>query len=502
MACASLLVLGCPQRHPKPEAKPGREVATAAPEPAPLPRASIDLPPVDVPSDLTWIGIGGGSDPLSNQISLAQDLELAQRLMAGRALTLFGSGALAQVAIEAPPPRAHPPNLRTELARLFQPVPLHTRYEPARLHVDGPATSHQALHVLERTLARAVAPLFVYVTAHGEQGHAPRDNALSLWGGFPLQVTDLAALLDQESAQRPARFVITSCFGGGFADLIFRNADPREGLRSTAHCGLFAAPWNDEASGCDPNPDRRGQESYGIHLLHALSGKDRQQRNRLSEIDIDGDQRIGLLEAHTWARMHATSFDLPTTTSERYLREVITSHEKAELDPRSAPEEVVVIKHLGETLELRDEAAARNKLAEIDDIMQELSEIVERAQQAEDDAFYALRIALLERFPLLEHPFEARTQAMLEANGASILRLLTESELSEAHAQTSRELEEAMAQHDGARVERARVARLLRAYETLRLSSVLSRRGGKQLEQYRALRACESFAPALRPRAP
>jgi hypothetical protein len=354
------------------------------------------------------------------------------------------------------------------------------------------------LHALERALAPQDTPLLVFGATHGERGNEPRENSISLWGGWPVTVTDVAELLDRVPSARPTRFVITACYGGGFAELAFTAAEPKRGPRSPDTCGLFAAPWDDEASGCDPNPDRRAQESYSIHFLHALEGKDRNDRVRLAEIDIDGDGQVSLLEAHTWARKEARSFDVPTTTSERYLRSVTREKDRAPLDPLSAPEEVAVVKKLGADLELDDEAKARAQVAELERILVDAQNLVREAQEAEEDTFHALRIALLERFPLLEHPWEQRTQALIEHEQPALLYWLLDSELAEAHEQALRELDEAIVQEDGVRVERARVLRLLRAFETLRLASALKKQGGKSYEHYRALRRCEAFVPKLR----
>lgn len=482
----------------KSPAQPARRTELA---PAPLPVASVDRPPVKVPAELGWLLIGGGAEPLSNQVSLAQDVELAQSLLAGAGLTLFASGPGAQLALVSPSPRGDV-GLRGRLSGLFGPPssPV-TRYEAARLHIDGPATRGQVLSTLGVAAAGDGQPLLVYATCHGERGEAPRDSSLDLWGGQGVNVAELSRVLDQAGATRPVRLVVTSCYGGGFAELIFRGADAqgRPALRET--CGLFAAPWDDEASGCDPNPDRRAQESYAIHFWHALSGEDRMGGLRRSEIDLDGDGVIGLLEAHTWARIHADSFDIPTNTSERYLRQVVREDRQAVLDAVAAPEEVAVIRALGTELELDTERAARDKLADIDGALDRVVGLVQQAQSVEDDAYQALRIGLLERWPLLEHPWEARTQRMLNVEGPQILRVLTESSLADDHGHAQRGLDALTVRHDGERLVRARVLRLVQAFETLRLASALKARGGEAWASYQRVRRCERWAPPLKQRA-
>lgn len=454
-----------------------------------------------VAAELPWLVFGGGSDPLSNQVSLSQDVGIVSTLLGGKGLVLFASGPGAQLAVERGEPSGQVPDVRLELARVLgSPDAYRTNYRAATIAIDGPSTSEHVRNTLLRALAKGETPLFVYGGSHGSPGDTAADNSLSLWGGWPLSVRDVAQVLDSASGKRPTRFVVTACFGGGFAELIFAGGEANRGLRSDDHCGLYAAPADDEASGCDPNPDRRAQESYAIHFLHALEGKDRREQPRASEIDVDHDGNVGLLEAHTWARIQSRSFDIPTTTSERYVRQAVRSDAQVPLDPLAAPEDVRVIRALGEELDLDDEAAARAKLAELEGILDDAAKLVDEGQKDADDAFYALRIALLERYPLLDHPWETRTSVLLGREGPQILALLTESELANAHRQAERELSEALAQHDNVRVARARVLRLVRAFETLRLASALYKRGGSAKEQYDKLRRCERWSPPLRRR--
>lgn len=483
----------------KPRAAAAVTVREAPAAPQTAPRASVEQPVPAVARDVPWIAFGGGSEPVSNQVSLAQDVGIVSGLLDGRGLVLFASGAGAQLAVDRTPPASENRDLYSELSRvLASPEGYRTQYQTASLAIDAPSTSEHVRGALQRALSRGEAPLFVYGASHGSPGKTPADNSLSLWGGWPLSVRDVAEVLDSAGGKRPTRFVITACYGGGFADLIFTAADPLRGLREDDHCGLYAAPADDEASGCDPNPDRRAQESYTIHFLHALAGKDRKDRPRQGDIDIDGDGNINLLEAHTFARIESRSFDIPTTSSERFVRHAVHAEARAPLNPLSAPEEVRVIRALGSELEIDDEAAAREKLTELDAILNDAAKLVDDAQKESDDAFFALRIALLERYPLLDHPWERRTSAMLRREGRKIFTLLTESELARAHQNAERELAEALDQHDSVRIARARVLRLVRAFETLRLASWIYKKGGRAKEQYDRLRRCERWSPPLR----
>lgn len=488
VACLSL-VAACHRKAPRPAPH------DQAHEPVAIATASFEQPKVHPKPEAAWLAIGGGGEPISNQISLAQDIALLQSEMATPGTTLFASGKRALVAIEKPRDTRKPAPLSDALAELFgTPLSAATHYEPAKLAIDGPATTEHVLATLGEALAQKGDPLFVYIGCHGDRGERPRDSSLGLWGGWPLHVDDLANVLDAQVSQRPARFVITSCFGGGFAELIYRGAEAERGAREVTHCALFAAPWDEEASGCDPNPDRRAQESYALHFTHALASQDRTGKV-VNGIDLDGDGGVSLLEAHSWARINARSFDMPTTTSERYLRELVEQSEAHGTKPEFDREEAQVVSALGRALELEGANDAERQLTELEGILAEVASTVDEARHAEEDAYYALRISLLERWPLLDHPWDTRTQTLLKSEGEAIRRVLEDSDAASAYLNASRELEDLLVQQDQARIARALAARLARAHETARLAGALKARGGANWHAYQALRACERFVP-------
>ena len=217
-----------------------------------------------------------------------------------------------------------------------------------------------------------------------------------------LTVARLAEL--HEGHPRVLHMVATSCFSGGFAELAFAHADEKEGPSKVPRCGLFAGPWDRETSGCDANPDRRAQESYGLHFIHALGKTDRAGKSLASElIDFDHDGAVTLLEAHTRARIAAASLDVPTTTSERWLRSAEPG--TAPIDRKLLPEDAAVIDQLGEALGLRDEGAvnrvgrcSRRNSTSLNDSMDD-------AEDGLDDANANLGSRLLERWPMLDDPF-------------------------------------------------------------------------------------------------
>jgi hypothetical protein len=438
---------------------------------------------------LRYVVIGGGPTPLSNEVSLEQDVQLVARALAGPGLVLFAGGSHSPSVREIAEPKGDP--VRRALGDLLVPRPgRQSRYRLPSLQAER-ATSENVERALDAALGANTDPLLLYLAGHGEQGDTPKQNVLALWAGGALSALDLAEL--HERHRRPLRVVATSCFSGGFAELAFANADAdRATPAAVTRCGLFAGPADRETSGCDPNPDRRTQASYGVYFIRALS-KDVSGASAKGSttIDLDADGQVGLLEAHTWARIHARSIDLPTTTSERWLRRV--QHASAP-DLAVIGEENAVIGQLGTALEVSDE----QELAQRVDGLQQRLEACNR-ELDEADAVLAqiedeLAAALLERWPVLDDPFHAEFEQTFAANRDAIDALL-HSEITERRAHALGRMNELFAELDRVSVQEALHQRVQRSYETLHLAAALRRRAGPDAAYYEQLLACERGAP-------
>src|SRR5690606_6693955 len=140
---------------------------------------------------------------------------------------------------------------------------------------------------------------------------------------------------------------------------VFDEADESLGPAESVHCGLFATTAEDEASGCDADPDRARQEGFGVHFLSALRGLGRDGAP-LERADLDGDGAVSLLEAHAHARVAGASIDVPTLTSERFLRYAVP--DAIEDRPGDDPVEAYVVESLSRALGLPTREAAEEKL--------------------------------------------------------------------------------------------------------------------------------------------
>jgi len=480
---------------PSPRARAARQSPEAAAAAARELTPPIDPPPAPpAAGQVRWIAAGGGPYPELNQVSMAQDLALATEVFGQSGLVLFASGHEGAVQVLDASKRGDP--LFAELGQLFAPRSgRDAHYERAPVAAHGAATAERVLSAISSALGAGEAPLLVYVASHGDMGDSARDNRLPLWGDSMLSVADLARVLDETSTKRPVRFVVTACHSGGFAEIVFRDADEAQGPAAGLRCGLFAATWDLKANGCDPDPDRRAQEGYGLHFLHALRGQDRDgEPIDPSLVDFDHDGRVTLLEAHTRARIASASIDVPTSTSERWLRSAAPTAGRTA--PVSLPEEDAVIAALAPRLGLSDDPGrARDRLAADEEALQALDERSEELDARTTDATRAIAAALLAHFPVLDDPWHPDWLPTIAARRDEIAAILRGHPAREELLAARADEERLGAETEALELEAAHLERLVRALDNRTLAGRLRARGGRDWQTYERILACERSEP-------
>lgn len=480
-----LLLTGLWFARPKAAIPPADEpVAADAPPRAPRsPRA-----------DVRWIAAAGGQLPELNQVSLEQDLALAAKTFGGPGTVLFAAGQdapVVQVLADHPPPL----DVAGQLADLFAPRGgRDATYRAPEIDVDGPATAASVTAAIETALREPGSPLLLYFGGHGHRGPTDAGNAVGLWGQTELNALDLAALL--RDTPRPVQLVATTCFSGGLAELAFADANPDAGPFPGEVCGLFAAPHDLEASGCDPNPDRAAQEGFGLHFLRALSRTAKDGSDVAADaIDFDGDGHVGLREAHAYVRIHSAAFDVPTSTSERWL-EAFDPGPGTATASVELPEEDAVVAGLSEQLRLGDHPQrARQTLADLEAKIERRGEALALAQQGEDRAYRAAAADVLARWPVLDDPWHPQFADTLSRNIDAIREHFASAESYAAYRAALGEVDRISGEIFDLRAKAAPYERLTRALEYRLRAARLAALGGPQWDRFELLRRCELRAP-------
>lgn len=470
-----------------PRAAPPVSVSEAAPAPQ-RPGALVPRP------DVRWIAAAGGQVPELNQVSLEQDLALAARTFGGTGTVLFAAGPDAPVVQVLAQPRSSDDPARA-LAELFAPRGgRDATYRAPEIDVDGPATAQSVSAAIEAAVTVPGPPLLVYLGGHGNRGPSDAENTVELWGQSQLDAIDLAALL--RDTKRPVQVVATTCFSGGLAELAFAEANVEAGPFPGEVCGLFAAPHDLEASGCDPNPDRAAQEGFGLHFLRALEGKTKDGATvPMAEIDFDGDGTIGAREAHAYVRIHSAAFDVPTSVSERWLEAVAPGPgaERADVD---LPEEDAVIAALSRSLALVDVVErARVHLRELEAKIETRGQALSRAQQTEERAYRAAAAEILARWPVLDDPWHPEFATTLGRNIDALREHFASAPSYATYLSARDEVDQLSTQIFDLRAKAAPYERLTRSLQYRRRAARLAARGGPQWDRFEMLRRCELRAP-------
>lgn len=452
-----------------------------------------DEEPLELPPHIARILAGGGPTPDLDQVSLEEDVALAQRMLDDEGtIVLFAGGAGTRAVQERDPsPEGDP--VVFALGNLFAPRGgRDAHYRRTRLSLHGGASVDEIFAALEIALPDGDDPLFFYFTGHGRGGASPADALVQTWGNAGFDPPMLAEQLEDVGTSRRVRVVVTSCFSGGFAELAFRSADETLGPTDQDRCGIFSTSWDREAGGCDSDTDRTVHEGFGVYFLSALGGRDRDGHDARARIDRDHDGTITLLEALAEVRIASRAIDVPVTTSERLLRSL--APEEGEAGEVSLPEEAAVIDALLASLDLDSVEAAQRSLEMLQAREEENTDALAEAYAEADDRAAEVAGAVLSRWPVLDDPYHPDYPAMLHDAHDELAEFFA-SEEAIAWADAEDDASALQTANDGLEVQIAVHLRVLWAAETLALAGRLSARGGSSWDRFQEMRACEASPP-------
>lgn len=261
--------------------------------------------------------INGGSQPTSNYLSHLQHLQemvqlLRQRGIAPEHIHVFsadGQDPAADLAMRS----VSPPDFwlieDTTLGKraragvqlvdtVWDTVKLH----PARL--DELRRWFDAAH----TTIPPGDRLLVFVTDHGGPArNGPGSGTISLWREH-LTVREFRLLLDQLSPQVQIITVMSQCYSGAFADLMYDHGAVEP---SGNTCGFFATSGEERAFGCYPEGQARDRIGYAFEFIDALG--------RFASVS----------QAHLQVVRADSTPDRPRRTSDTYLSGLVAKEAAA-----------------------------------------------------------------------------------------------------------------------------------------------------------------------------
>ncbi len=403
--------------------------------------------------------VGGGPVPGLNQAAIESNVRYLGHLLPATAnlTTLFANGNPTSKVVLAIPAQT----LQDKAVQLYETIHNAVIIDPTPVMrapmlprgINGPATSSSLQSVLLKLgnnyrSGSAKGPLLLYFTGHGGPG-GPNfsNNIFAMWRPSPpLSVTDLAGDLQSIPRSVPVYVVMVQCFSGGFANLLLRGGAAAGHFTSRPIAGFFASTRRTEAAGCTAAIDEANYPDFTSYFFAALTGRNRLGQ-RVTGADYRKDGKVTLAEAYDYAIANDPTIDIPTCTSDLFLRQFVPARDDdIFLEPRllvkswATPGQVAALNSLEKSIGFRGKHPVNALYEQMTELSTAAMPVVgvrratKRFDQLANDEFHTLlrrfagldsrrlsirRLARTKAIAWLEHHYkDSNLQAILKASRA------------------------------------------------------------------------------------
>jgi hypothetical protein len=435
--------------------------------------------------------VGGGPDPGHNQVAIERHVAYFARVLpAGTPrYTLFADGNPAsKTVLYAEEPKELPPGERA-FALLFKSredaSPSVQRFRAPQLgRLDGPAKREALTGGFEWVKRGDPDRVLLYFTGHGSRARNGDldDSSYDLWGE-KISVREMAGHLATLPPRTTVTMVMVQCYSGAFGNLIFAGGDPKSGLAEREVAGFFAAPRERMAAGCTTEVNEANYQDFSSHFFAALTGRDRIGRTvRGADYNVDG--RVGMDEAFAHTLIHDSSIDVPTCTSDVFLRwalpianEEVFQSGYSQVLSWATPAQRAALEALSRALKLTGETRPADAYRRMMENLgrrggRSLGQAARRFRTAREEG----RAAILERWPDLIDPGATDYRTIRAEAVAELGRRVADGRLQELLA-ADEALTEIEEQQYQAELEEARVLRFVRLSKSVILAHRLRESG-------------------------
>jgi hypothetical protein len=399
-----------------------------------------------------FLVIGGGHSQLNTQVSLEKNVLFFRDAMATLGLAaepqqvLFGDGNGIDDDVQFTPANDDQvPLVMRRLGEIYNAESADaTQYRPHAIpDVWGPA-QREAIQRWFDTVGKTIPDgdrLILYYTGHGGPGNPPRNTTMAMWEEPDLTVKMLVKMLDRLSPKVSVVLIMVQCFSGGFADVIFNDADPTRGLSKQNRCGFFATTSDRSAAGCTPDINLEDYREYSTYFWAALCGHTRTNKP-VEKPDYLPDGRISFSEAHAYTLIHSETIDIPVKTSDTFLRQysqmdaarndqlMSPSAPYDKLCAAADPSQRAVLDGVSAALKL----SQSNRLSEAqrlaDSLNQQRADLQQRKRRV-DSSIRTLRdmvqSVLVAHFPEMNNPSSATAQKFISTQSYRVNSLMISS---------------------------------------------------------------------------
>jgi hypothetical protein len=465
-----------------------------------------------------FLTIGGGSSASNNQVSLEKNVLYLQRFLGDAGLgdmpheILFSDGTAGARDLQFDDPAIKPPRVNQILAELFNSERgLTTQYRRHHIpHLWG-ASGRQSIGKWFDMIGSKLHDgdrLFIYYTGHGGrgQGNPPTNQTLAIWNESDMPVKEFAGLLDKLPPRVQVVLIMVQCFGGGFADVIYNDADPAKGLSARNRCGFFATIPTRFAAGCTADVNEEDYHEYSTYFWAALYGQTRTGQP-VAKPDYDGDGNVSLAEAHAYALIHSATVDISMKTSDAFLRRysklkpagsgaISTETNFDRLCSVAAPADKAVLAELSAALGVTGSDRIRAATNKSEDVSRERRAIDQRKrklEQSRNQLRRSLVSAVTDRWPELENFLHPASMKIIAEQADAIVKFAEALPRFDEFEKELRQIDDLEQQSETLERTWVKCQRLVRTAESVALAANLQKVAKMNLqERYQELVEAES----------
>lgn len=257
----------------------------------------------------SFLIIGGGPAPEANEIGIEKNILYFQRTLRvmgynpAEVPIFFANGNNQQATV------SYLDNNGRQLFKI-----------PEIPNIKGASTLSNLQSAVQQLQSKKPDSVFFYFTGHGTRNPENiNNNLILLWNDELLSVQTFSSLLDRLPPKTSFVAMMSQCYSGSFANLIYEGGNPKRPVTQRPRCGFFATVKTRPSVGCSPQVNEADYEDYSSSFFAGLSGRSRTGKT-VTSADYNQDGRVSFAEAHAFAKIDQENVDFPLSTSEYWLQ--------------------------------------------------------------------------------------------------------------------------------------------------------------------------------------